>query len=145
MYFSAFLLERYWGRNSAVQKPLPAVGGQRQQNWGWQMCFRAWFPLKSIRIGCLWVWLLASLHNNVIGRNHRWDGINQRDLGSSSILMLVLPIVWTVPGSPRTTISDEFADSLFFVTVKLSFQLTVAHSKDSLVSVCCLSLFWFLH
>lgn len=112
--------------------------------------FRSLIPIEINRNWVLkgtWKceWLLARLHNNVIGRNHGWDGIKQHVLGSTSILMLVLPIVWTVLVSPWTTISDEIADSLFFVTVKLSFPLTVAHSKDSLVSVCHISLFWFLH
>lgn len=102
----------------------------------------AWFPLKSIGIGCLRA--LTACTPACISGSAAWqcyweepqmDGINQHVLGSTSILMLVLPIVWRALVSPWTTISDEFADSSFFVTVKLSFPLTVAQSKDSLLSV----------
>lgn len=114
----------YWGSNSIVQKTAkPGLRNafrsliltETNRNWA-PMC--VWKSGSHFCWGCLTMFLGTT------------DG-----LSPTSILTLVLPIVWIALVSPQTTSSDEFGDSMFFVIVKLSFPLTVAKSKDPLLCV----------
>lgn len=118
MYYF-FLLEMYWGSNSIVQKTVKPALRNAFRSLILSETNRSWVPKCAWKSGSLfwWGWVTVFLET--------MDG-----LSSTSILMLVLPIVWIALVSPQTTSSDEFGDSLFFVIVKLSFPLTVAKSKD---------------